>query len=216
MAVEARRILVVEDDLLLSALVCSVLKDSGFEVASAPDTPSARKQIAKFDPDLVLLDLSLGQGPNGAHLAHALHKERPDIAVLVLTKYVDAKSISTQALELPPSVGFLRKSLVAETGQLTAAIEEVLADRPLNVRHDLQASLPFGDLPSRGQEILRLLAAGFSNQEIAKQTELSIKSVERWIERIYQELNIDTSGQSNPRVRAATIYLRETGAADKQ
>jgi DNA-binding NarL/FixJ family response regulator len=211
-----RRVLVVEDDALLSALIANLLRDSGFEVETAADTATARKIISKFDPDLVLLDLSLGDGPSGTHLANALHKDRPDIAILVLTKYVDARSISSQAQDLPPSVGFLRKSLIAETGQLTEAIEEVLADRPKNVRHDLQASPPFANLPTKGQDVLRLLAAGYSNQEIAKQTELSIKSVERWIERIYQELKINSSGQTNPRVKAATLYLRQTGAADKE
>lgn len=211
----SRKVLVVEDDSLLANLVASLLEDRGFQVAVANDAASARRKVKSFDPDLLLLDLSLGDGPSGVHLAHALSKNRPDIAILVLTKYVDAKSISTQALELPPNVGFLRKQLVAEPDQLIQAIEEVLADRPNNARHDINVGNPFENLPPKGQQILKLLAAGFSNQEIARQTELSVKSVERWVERVYVELGIDSSAQSNPRVKAATTYLRMTGAADK-
>lgn len=210
-----RKVLVVEDDALLASLVKKTLEESGFLVETASETAKARKKVHAFDPDLVLLDLALGDGPSGVHLAHALHDTRPDIAVLVLTKYSDAKSISFQAQELPNSVGFIRKQLIAEPGQLVDAIEQVLADRAFAVRHDKQDAGPFATLPKRGQEVLRLLAESCSNQEIANRLEISIKSVERWIDRIYKELGIETSGATNPRVAAATKYLREIGAADK-
>lgn len=210
-----RRVLVVEDDSLLASLIQKTLMEASFDVETAGDTAKARKKVRDFDPDLVLLDLALGDGPSGVHLAHALYDTRPDIAVLVLTKYSDAKSLSSQAKELPESVGFIRKQLIAEPGQLVDAIEQVLADKPFTVRHDKQESGPFAGLPKRGQEVLRLLAESYSNQEIANRLELSVKSVERWIDRIYQELEIETSGAINPRVAAATKYLREIGAADK-
>jgi DNA-binding NarL/FixJ family response regulator len=133
-----------------------------------------------------------------------------------LTKYSDAKSISSQAQDLPDSVGFLRKQLVAEPDQLIEAIEKVLADKPSEVRHDKQVRKPFMSLPEKGQEVLRLLAESCSNQEIAKRTGLSVKSVERWIDRIYQELDIETSGAVNPRVAAVTKYMGLTGASDRR
>ena len=209
-----RKVLIVEDDVLLASLVKKSLGEAGFLVESAEDTAKARKKVKDFDPDLVLLDLALGDGPSGVHLAHALHDTRPDVAVLVLTKYSDAKSISSQAEDLPDSVGFLRKQLVAEPDQLIEAIEKVLADKPSEVRHDRQVVKPFMSLPEKGQEVLRLLAESCSNQEIAKRTGLSVKSVERWIDRIYQELDIEASGAVNPRVAAVTKYMGLTGASD--
>jgi DNA-binding NarL/FixJ family response regulator len=210
-----RKVLIVEDDVLLASLIKNSLIEAGFLVELAADSAQARKQVKAFDPDLVLLDLALGDGPSGIHFAHALHSTRPDIAILVLTKYSDAKSISSQALELPDSVGFIRKQQIAEPGQLVDAIEQVLADRPFAVRHDKQDPAPFGNLPTRGQEVLRLLAESCSNQEIANRLKMSVKSVERWIDRIYRELDIEVSGSMNPRVAAATKYLRAIGAADK-
>lgn len=215
MAKIKRRVLVVDDDTLLASLISGSLIEAGFLVETAADSAVARKQIKLFDPDLVLLDLALGDGPSGIHLAHALHSTRPDIAILVLTKYSDAKSISSEAQELPDSVGFIRKQLIAETGELVDAIEQVLADRPFAVRQDRQGAAPFLSLPSRGQEVLRLLAESCSNQEIANRLGMSVKSVERWIDRIYQDLEIETSGSTNPRVAAATKYLRAIGAADR-
>lgn len=210
-----RKVLIVEDDALLASLMKKSLSDVGFVVETAQESATARKLVRDFDPDLVLLDLALGDGPTGVHLAHALHSTRPDIAILVLTKYSDAKSSSSQAQELPDSVGFIRKQLIAEPGELVEAIDRVLADRAFEVRQDRQDAAPFTSLPSRGQEVLRLLAESCSNQEIANRLGMSVKSVERWIDRIYQELGIEASGSINPRVAAATKYLRATGAADK-
>lgn len=207
--------LIVEDDALLASLVKNVLLQADFAVEIASETASARRKVKQFDPDLVLLDLALGDGPSGIHLAHALNDTRPDIAILVLTKYSDAKSISSQAKELPDSVGFLRKQLISESEELVEAINKVLADRPFEVRQDQNLEEAFRALPARGQEVLKLLAESFSNQEIAARTGLSVKSVERWIERIYQELKIESSSSVNARVAAATRYLREIGAADK-
>lgn len=210
----SRRVLIVEDDAFFASLVKRVLTEAGFEVDVAADAARARKKVTSFDPDAVLLDLALGDGPSGIHLAHALSSKRPDIAVLVLSKYSDAKSLSSQAQELPTSVGFIRKQLIADPDELVSAIEKVLADRSYEIRHDKQSRAPFDSLPSRGFEVLRLLAESFSNQEIAARTGLSVKSVERWIDRIYTELQIETGGSINPRVAAAAKYRKATGATD--
>ena len=211
-----RKVLIVEDDALLAEMVKNSLQEAGFSVETAPSTARARKLVEAFDPDLVLLDLALGDGPSGVHLAHSLNDTRPDIAILVLTKYSDAKSISSQALELPDSVGFLRKQLVAKPSQLVEAIEQVLADRSHEVRQDKQLDKPFAAIPKKGQDVLRLLAESYTNQEIATRLKMSVKSVEGYVALIYQELGIATDGPLNPRVAAATRYLRETGAADKR
>lgn len=215
MAKGVRRVLVVEDDVLLASLVGDSLVAAGFDVKLAHDAGTAKKKVSAFDPDLVLLDLGLGEGPSGVHFAQALYKNRPDIAVLVLTKFADASSVSAEALELPPTVGFIRKQLLREPGQLLAAIEKVLSDKSDDVRHDREAGRPFPGLPDRGFLILRYLAESCSNQEIAKRLGITPKSVERWTERIYAELGIEVTGAINPRVAAVTKYLKETGAVDR-
>ena len=207
--------LIVEDDVLLASLVKKSLVSEGFLVDTATTAAEGRRKVTTFDPDLVLLDLALGAGPSGVHLAHALAEKRPDVAILVLTKYPDAKSATSDGVELPPQVGFLRKQLVSEHDELVAAIEQVLADRPQDVRHDQLAEEAFPDLPERGRDILRLLSDGHSNQEIALRTQLSVKSVERWLERIYRVMGLPTDGTVNLRVAAVRRYLKETGADDR-
>lgn len=211
----SRRVLIVDDDVLLASLVSKMLSAEGFTVESATSAAEGRKKVRSFDPDLVLLDLALGSGPSGVHFAHALSETRPDIGILVLTKYPDAKSATADGLELPPTVGFIRKQLVSEPTELIAAIDRVLADRPGDVRHDKGHTRVFPNLPDKGLAVLRLLSEGLSNAEIANRLDMSVKSVERWLDRIYKEMNLLADGSLNLRVAAVRRYLKETGAADQ-
>jgi DNA-binding NarL/FixJ family response regulator len=203
----SRRLLVVEDEPLLASLVIESLRASGFEVAGAVDVESARKQIKVFDPDMVVLDISLGNGPTGVHLAHSLHLSRPDIAILFLTRHSDMASANADGLDVPPGAGFLRKHMINDTKQLIDAIEKVFAEKASEVRHDSLPSSELEALSERALAVLRMLAEGCSNFEISRRSGLSVKSVERWIETVYRELGIENSNETNARVKAAKRYF---------
>ena len=210
-----RRILIVEDEPLMSALLQQSLTSADFEVEAAIDAAQARKKIEAFDPDILLLDISLGDGPSGLHLAHAIDKTRPDIAILILTKHPDAKSATSEGLDIPARVGFLRKHLVNDVNYLLNAIEKVLSDRSSEVRQDFQSESPINNLSEQAVMILSLIAQGFSNNEIATRTKLSVKSVERWIDIIYKELEITKSGEINQLVEAARRYYMIAGIPER-
>lgn len=215
MAMDARRLLVVEDEPLLCSLVVQALRAAGFEVQSAGDVPSARRLIDSFDPDMAVLDISLGNGPTGIHLAHALEVSRPDIAVLFLTRHPDATSAQAEGLSIPRGAGFLRKHLVHDTAALIAAIEKVFADRAGEVRHDELLGEGLGALTESELLILRHLAEGCSNSEIARRCEVSVKTVERWVESVYRALGIDKDDTRNPRVEAAKAYYLALGTPSR-
>ena len=187
-----RKLLIVEDEPLMASLLAKSLAEINFQVEIASDAAKARKAIDRFDPDLILLDISLGDGPTGIHLAHAVRQTRPDIGILILTKHPDAKSATADGLDLPVGVGFLRKHLVNDVSYLLKAIELVLSDQSDQVRQDLPAQSPLAQLGPQALKILALVAQGYNNTEIAVRMKLSIKSVERWIETIYKELKIDS------------------------
>ena len=215
MNISKRRILIVEDEPLMSALLQQSLTSADFEVEAAIDAAQARKKIEAFDPDILLLDISLGDGPSGLHLAHAIDKTRPDIAILILTKHPDAKSATSEGLDIPARVGFLRKHLVNDVNYLLNAIEKVLSDRSSEVRQDFQSESPINNLSEQAVMILSLIAQGFSNNEIATRAKLSVKSVERWIDIIYKELEITKSGEINQRVEAARRYYMIAGIPER-
>lgn len=210
-AVDGRRLLVVEDEPLLASLVVDALRSAGFDVANAVDVESARALIETFDPDMVVLDISLGHGPTGIHLAHALEMSRPDIAILFLTRHADAAAATDEGLDVPATAGFLRKHMVNDTQHLLDAIEKVFADRASEVRQDVPAGPRLGGLTGQGLVVLRLLAEGCSNSEIARRCGLSVKSVERWIDIVYRRLGIDKSAEVNARVEAAKRYFLAEG-----
>ena len=201
-----RKLLVVEDEPLMASLLAESLTAANFKVETAPDAAKARRAIDRFDPDILLLDISLGDGPSGVHLAHAVNETRPDIAILILTKHPDAKSATADGLDLPPNVGFLRKHLVNDVSYLLTAIEKVLMDRYAGVQQDEPLTSPIAQLGSQATKVLTLVAQGYNNTEIASRMNLSVKSVERWVETIYRELKIDSKGAINPRVEAARQY----------
>lgn len=210
-----RKLLVVEDEPLMASLLAQTLTAANFVVEIASNAASARKIIDRFDPDILLLDISLGDGPSGVHLAHVIHETRPDIAILILTKHADAKSATAEGLEIPPNVGFLRKHLVNDIQYLLNAIEKVLTDRPDEVRQDQASENPLTKLGQQALRVLSLIAQGYNNNEIALQMDLSIKSIERWIETIYKELGIESKGSINPRVEAARRYYMIAGISQR-
>jgi CheY-like chemotaxis protein len=123
-----RRVLVVEDDSFTASLIADVLRGQSFEVATASDVIEAMTEVRIFDPDVVLLDISLGHGPSGLDLAFLLHRQHPDIALLFLTKHPDQRTAGISPKDIPPNAGFLRKDMVRDVGYLIASIDSVLAD----------------------------------------------------------------------------------------
>ena len=195
----------------MSSLLADVLFEHGFTVRTAVDVAQARREIDAFDPDVLLLDVSLGEGPTGIHLAHAMRLSRPDIAILVFTGHSDIASVTTDGLALPPGVGLLRKHLVTDKAYLIEALEKVLREEDNLVKEDVEAEDAFAFLGFNGSRALRMLAAGYDNEEIALRCSVSRKTVERWIEQVYRDLGIDTKGSLNPRVAAARRFFFAIG-----
>lgn len=206
----ARRLLVVEDEHLVSSLLKEILESAGFEVAIAPDAVSALTVAKKFDPDIAILDINLGEGPSGVELAFVLDKLQPGIALLILTKHPDLRTAGYTPEELPKGCGFLRKDLLNDSQQFIAAIENVVSGKQ-RVRQDQEPDRPLSALSSHQIEILRLAASGLTNAAIARQRNTSSRAVEQALKSIYQDLGIETDGDLNPRVEAVRRFVSVTG-----
>lgn len=210
-----RRLLVVEDEPLMASLLSDALTVHGFSVEIAPDVLEARRAVKEFDPDAALIDISLGGGPSGLDLAHVLSKQRPDIALLILTKHANARAVGWQDGEIPEGCGFLRKDRVRDTGYLLEQLESVLADRADEVRDDRDAVNPLSTLNAKQLEVLRLMSMGYTNEFIAQYTESSISSVERWVIQVFRALGLDSRGSLNPRVEAVRIFIAASSLPDR-
>lgn len=210
-----RRLLVVEDEPLTAALLAQMLTGAGFIVESVPDVVGAREAIRDLDPDCAVIDISLGPGPTGADLAYALAQERPDIALLFLTRHPDLRTAGLSEEDVPANCGFVRKDLVHDSNYLVDAIEQVLRDQPREVRHDTDPQRPLGDLTEQQLEILRLMALGYTNDAIASKKNAGRSTVERWIAGILKAMQIDPGGDVNPRVEAVRRYVAVAGIPER-
>ena len=210
----SRRALVVEDEGLMASLIALALQQANFDVELASSVAEAKRAIGKFDPDVALIDISLGDGPTGVDLAHMLRNERPDIGVLILSKHPDAR-IAGYAQDLPEGCGFLRKELVGDAAALLEAIELVLRDSALSVRQDLQATGPLGVLSTKQFELLRMLAQGLTNQEIATRLNVSSSSVEQRLGLIFAKLGIADLHGVNPRAEAIRLFIAHAGLPNR-
>lgn len=211
MAGKGRRVVVVEDEVLMANLLADVLRAQNFDVRTAGDVAEARVAIRDFDPDVVLLDISLGVGPTGLDLAFVLHRQRPDIAILFLTKHPDERTAGASPEELPLNAGFLRKDRVRDTEYLLESIESVLQDQPLHVRHNRDPLKPLGTLSDKHLDVLRMVSMGYTNDHIAMLKRVNVSTVERWLAEVFKSLGILAGGEINPRVEAVRQFVAAAG-----
>lgn len=206
-AVFERRVLIVEDDAFVASLLATALAHEGFAVAVAHSAAEAKRRLAAFDPDLMLVDLDLGEGPTGIDLVTAVSRTRPEIAAIVLSKHPDHISAGAGARELPDTIAYLRKSLVHDTGALVQAIDEVVRGSAARWRHDRIDKGALDLLTSTQRETLHLMALGLSNAEIARRRGVSVSNVEQRVGEIFKALCIATDGTVVPRVEAVRRYI---------
>lgn len=121
-----RKVLIVEDDEFMGSLMASALRNEGFESVLAASSLTAKHELKNFDPDVVIVDIDLGEGPSGIDFVQMLHRSRPDIAASLLSKHADAESAGVPSEHIPDGVAYLRKSLVHDTNALVSAIEETV------------------------------------------------------------------------------------------
>lgn len=207
-----RHVIVVENESLLRDLIARALESAGFSVTTAANAADAKRGVQAIDPDAVVLDIELGPGPNGFEFAEYLSRTMPDVGVVFLTNLPDARFAGDENRVIPKKAAYMRKSQLVDTQDLINAIEAVLGERVgVQFRHDLDGTRPMAKLSRRQLSVLGLVAKGLSNSQIAEQRGTTVRAVEGIISRIFEALNLDTSGTYNARVEAARSYLKATG-----
>jgi len=205
-----RRLLLVEDELLLAALMGEVLRGAGFAVEHVTSAAEARERVDAFDPDAALIDVHLGPGPTGLHLGHVLARTHPHVGVLLLSRFADLSAAGLEGFDLPPGSRFVPKDRIVDTEALLATIDAVLAGRPVPVADD-DALAPLAVLTRAQLAVLRLAATGLSNGAIAQRRGTSERSVEQHLHGAYAALGIEGGSDLNPRVEAVRRYIEAAG-----
>jgi DNA-binding NarL/FixJ family response regulator len=83
------------------------------------------------------------------------------------------------------------------------------------VRLGTEVTAVIADLDARHLDVLRLIAVGYTNEQIGKLNGVSQTTVERWCTDIFRSLGINTRGTVNPRVEATRRYISVAGIPDR-
>jgi DNA-binding NarL/FixJ family response regulator len=154
-------------------------------ISEASDGNKAMQNAVALKPDVIVMDISM-PGMNGLAATRALKQKQPDVAIVTLTRHVDDAYVQ-ELLRAGASGYVLKQSAPAELLQAirAAAAGGQYLDSTLTARVTARllgradkVNKPAATLSERESEVLRLIAAGYSNKEIAGRLSLSVKTVE--------------------------------------
>ena len=214
---ETTRLVIVEDHSLFRELLRRTLSaEVGLEVVGeAEDGETAVRLAREASPDVVLMDIELSGKMDGIEAALRIKEERPQTGVVILSVHSDRRYVTSLPLEDTQGWAYLLKQTVPDLTTLVRAIEGskmglvVLDPAMVGSLRPRQGSA-VARLTPRQQEVLELIAQGYNNAAIADRLRLSGKSVETYINAIYQELHVSGEPDIHARVRATLAYLQES------
>lgn len=212
MSVYQRSVLVVEDEPFIAGLVTDKLSKDGFLVHFASSALEARKITDSEDIDVVVLDIDLGTGPNGLDLGVAMSKLHPKLALVFLTHVAEPKLFGLDVKAVPKNAAYLLKNRLSDPDVLNQAIEAALRDKVGPVfRDDLNPSHSLVNVSRTQFEVLRLIAKGYSNQQIAQERGTTIRAVENLVNRAVAAAGIDVESKTSARVLAVREFVKVAG-----
>jgi DNA-binding NarL/FixJ family response regulator len=203
------RVILIEDDLFTRSTISALLVHRGFDVVGQADSAEEGLLLQELHlPEVALIDLDLGPGPNGIDIAVALRKADPKIGIVMLTTFQDPRFADARNLPLPQGAKFLTKGELSDVSILVTAILQVQRNPLIAVRHH-RKSLP---LLTDGQiEILRLVSEGHTTASIALTRGVTEKSIEATLTRIHSNLGLPKEKQLNPRIQLTRAFLALVG-----
>jgi DNA-binding NarL/FixJ family response regulator len=207
------RVLIVDDhEIVREGLQILLAEEPEFEVVSvAGDGPTALTLVAQFNPDVILMDLVM-PGMDGIETTQLILKNNPAARVLILTTFADDQRVR-DAIRAG-AIGYLLKDVLKV--DLLRALRDAAAGRaslhPEAQQHlmrqvvESEVPLPHTSLTKREAEILRLIADGRSNKEIALALHLTEGTIKGYVSTIFDKLGVADRTQ-------AALYAVKHGQA---
>jgi len=200
------RLLLVDDhEVVRQGLVSLLDRRSGFEVvAQAGSVAESIAMAARYEPDLVIMDVRLPDG-SGIEACREIRAARPETRVVMLTSYPDEEAVLSAIIA--GASGYLLKqirgrdlvSALESVGRGDSLLDPAVTERVLErVRRAATGGEQdeLSQLTSQERKILLLVAEGKTNKEIAAEVFLSDKTVKNYVSSILSKLELQRRGQA--------------------
>lgn len=212
------RVVIADDNLLVRSGIAALLREAGVEVAA--ETPSADdllSLVAAHEPDVVITDIRMPptHTDEGLRAAGEIRERHPRMGIVILSEHLDGGDATRALAESPERLGYLLKQRVTDIDEFVATLERV-AGGATALDHDVVARLladrtvrdgPLQVLTPREREVLQLVAEGNSNQGIAEQLAITLRSTEKYVSSIFAKLGLPDTGAEHRRVLAVLRFL---------
>ncbi len=214
------RVAIADDTFLMRAALESVVAGlPGIEaVGFYRDLDSLLAAVERERPDAVVTDIRMPPTgtDEGIQVARTLRVTHPEIGVVVLSQFVEARYVLALLESGSAGRAYLLKERVSALHELAAAIravvrgESVVDPKVVEVlvqAQGLDARSPLAELTPRERDVLAQLAQGKSNAAIATSLVLTKRAVEKHINAIFTKLGLDNPDDISRRVKAALMFL---------
>jgi len=201
----AIKVLLVEDEEFTRTLIRDSLTKIGMTVVDVGSVHDALVVMDDFDPHVVVSDLDLGPGPDGADLLYKVEQTRPWTGMVVLTAHASPELALHGASRIPESATYLVKSQISSTEYLKAVIEESIVTPGAKATANRNSEDQFVISSTQG-EILRMIADGLSNAAIARERNVTLRAAEALIQRTFAALGVKGDPDVNSRVIAVRLW----------
>ena len=206
------KVLIADDHKLFRQGLISLIntrRDLVEVIGEAESGEEAIQMAKELNPDIILMDIYMPQG-DGLHATKIIHEQQPEIAIIILTSS-EKDGHLYEAVHLGVS-GYLLKSLDADelfemiigVTKGEAAMTKSMAARLLKSVANRVAEEDKGESSLTEKEllVLRLVASGDSNPEIAKSLSISVNTVKSHLKHIMEKLQLSN------RTQAATYAIK--------
>ena len=220
------RAVIVEDHALLREGIVALLAEHEIEVvATADDGPGLLRIVEGHQPALAICDVRLPPTftDEGIRAALEARRRHPELAILVLSQYVEPAYSRELLQDGEAGVGYLLKERVSEVRTFVEAVRRVAAGGTALDREVVSTLVSdrrgagrgavdaIEALTARERETLEQIAQGRSNAAIARELVITRGAVEKHISAIFAKLDLPATDDDHRRVLAVLVYLRATG-----
>ncbi|MFI9293022.1 response regulator transcription factor [Streptomyces gardneri] len=209
--------MLAEDSTLLREGLVRLLTEEGHEVVAAlGDAVTLVAEVGALRPDVAVVDIRMPptHTDEGLRAAVEIREQWPETGVLVLSQHVERSYAARLLAAGAERVGYLLKDRVAQVEEFLDALERVheggAAIDPEVVRQLVVRSThgdPLARLTPREREVLEVLAQGYTNAAIARQLHLSLSAVEKYLNAVFDKLDLRRADGYSRRILAVLRYL---------